>query len=48
MTPADLVAYARERISAVKYPREVRIVDSVPLTGVLKTDRKALRSLLDN
>ncbi|OHV28797.1 MULTISPECIES: class I adenylate-forming enzyme family protein [Pseudofrankia] len=48
VTPADLVAYARERISAVKYPREVRIVDSVPLTGVLKTDRKALRSLLDN
>ncbi|MDT3439626.1 AMP-binding protein [Pseudofrankia sp. BMG5.37] len=48
VTPADLVAYARERISAVKYPREIRIVDSLPLTGVLKTDRKALRELLDN
>jgi len=45
-TPADLVAYARERISAVKYPREVRFISSLPLTGVLKTDRRALRALL--
>lgn len=46
-TPAELVAFARERISAVKYPREVRVVDAIPLTSVLKTDRKALRGLLD-
>ncbi|WP_045877164.1 AMP-binding protein [Pseudofrankia sp. DC12] len=47
VTPADLVAFARERISAVKYPREVLVVDAIPLTSVLKTDRKALRALLD-
>ncbi len=45
-TAEDLVGYARERLSAAKYPREVRVVDAVPLTSVLKTDRKALRALL--
>jgi acyl-CoA synthetase (AMP-forming)/AMP-acid ligase II len=28
------------------YPREVRVVDAVPLTSVMKTDRKALRALV--
>ena len=46
VTPTDLVTFARERISAVKYPREVRVVDAIPVTSVLKTDRKALRALL--
>jgi long-chain acyl-CoA synthetase len=41
--PAELVAYARERLSAAKYPREVRIVDDVPLTSVGKIDRRRLR-----
>ena len=45
-TPADLGAFARERVSAAKYPRQVRVVDSLPLTSVLKTDRKALRAAL--
>jgi long-chain acyl-CoA synthetase len=45
-TADDLVGYARSRLSAAKYPREVRIVDGVPQTSVLKTDRKALRALL--
>ena len=45
-TAEELVAFARERISAAKYPREVRVVDAVPLTSVLKTDRKALRAEL--
>jgi long-chain acyl-CoA synthetase len=45
-SPADLVEFARERVSAVKYPREVRIVDAIPLTSVLKTDRKRLRAIL--
>ncbi len=44
LTPDALVAFTRERISAAKYPREVRIVDAIPLTSVLKTDRKALRA----
>ena len=43
LTPDTVVAYARERLSAAKYPREVRVVDAIPLTSVLKTDRKALR-----
>jgi long-chain acyl-CoA synthetase len=46
VTEADLVAYGKERLSAVKYPREVRIIDEVPLTSVFKTDRKKLRALL--
>ncbi len=46
VTPAELVEFARQRLSAVKYPREVRIVDAIPLTSVLKTDRKRLRAQL--
>ncbi|HSC03534.1 MAG TPA: AMP-binding protein [Solirubrobacteraceae bacterium] len=40
----ELVAWARERIGGYKYPREVQIVDAMPLTAVGKLDRKALRS----
>jgi long-chain acyl-CoA synthetase len=46
VTPARLVEFARQHLSAVKYPREVRIVDAIPLTSVLKTDRKRLRAEL--
>ncbi len=46
VTPSDLVAYARGLLGRTKYPREVRIVDTVPLTSVGKTDRKAVRRLL--
>ncbi|MBV9097745.1 MAG: acyl-CoA synthetase, partial [Frankiaceae bacterium] len=42
----DVVAYAKGRLSAAKYPRDVRIVDALPLTSVFKLDRKALRTLL--
>jgi len=44
--PAELVEFAKQHLSAVKYPREVRIVDAIPLTSVLKTDRKRLRAQL--
>ena len=44
LTADGVTAYAREHVSAAKYPREVRVVDSIPLTSVLKTDRKALRA----
>jgi long-chain acyl-CoA synthetase len=40
----DLIDWARERIGGYKYPRQVRIVDSIPLTPVGKIDRKALRA----
>ncbi len=46
VTDSDLVEFAREHISRAKYPREVRIIDAIPLTSVLKTDRKAVRALL--
>jgi long-chain acyl-CoA synthetase len=44
--PDELVAWARERIGGFKYPREVHILDAIPLTAVGKLDRKALRSRL--
>jgi long-chain acyl-CoA synthetase len=44
--PDELVAFARRHLSAVKYPREVRVIDAIPLTSVLKTDRKRLRAVL--
>jgi long-chain acyl-CoA synthetase len=44
VTPDELIAWAREHIGGYKYPRELEIVDSVPLTPVGKIDRKALRS----
>ena len=44
VSPADLVAFSKEHLSAVKYPREVRVIDAIPLTSVLKTDRKRLRA----
>ena len=40
----DLIAWARGHIGGYKYPRELQIVDSIPLTPVGKIDRKALRS----
>ena len=46
--PADLVEFSRRRLSAVKYPREVRLVDGIPLTSVMKTDRKLLRAMLSS
>ena len=46
VSPAELVAFAKEHLSAVKYPREVRVIDAIPLTSILKTDRKRLRAEL--
>ncbi|MEO6859569.1 MAG: AMP-binding protein [Solirubrobacteraceae bacterium] len=46
-TPEDLIAWARERIGGYKYPRELHLVPSMPLTPVGKIDRKALRAQLE-
>jgi long-chain acyl-CoA synthetase len=43
-TPEEITEFARGRLAAHKYPREVNILASVPLTSVGKLDRKALRS----
>jgi long-chain acyl-CoA synthetase len=45
-TADDLVAHARSRLSPTKAPREVQVVESIPLTSVGKLDRKALRAML--
>ncbi|MFI6482338.1 class I adenylate-forming enzyme family protein [Nonomuraea sp. NPDC050663] len=42
----ELISWARDRVGRVKYPREVRFVDHIPVTSVLKLDRKALRAQL--
>jgi long-chain acyl-CoA synthetase len=39
-----LISYSKDRIGGYKYPREVHLVPSLPLTPVGKVDRKALRS----
>jgi long-chain acyl-CoA synthetase len=44
VTTDELIAYGREHLGAYKYPREIRVVDALPLTSVMKLDRKALRS----
>jgi long-chain acyl-CoA synthetase len=46
LSETELVAWARERIGGYKYPREIHIVDTVPLTAVGKIDRKSLRAQL--
>ncbi len=45
-TAEELLAHGRAVIAAHKAPREVHVVDDVPLTSVGKTDRKAARALL--
>ena len=42
----ELVAFGRERLGGYKYPREIHVVDVLPLTPVGKADRKALREVL--
>ncbi len=46
VSEAELVEWARARIGGYKYPREVHIIDAIPLTAVGKLDRKALRGRL--
>ena len=42
----ELLAHCAQTVAANKRPREVHVVDEVPLTSVGKTDRKAARALL--
>jgi long-chain acyl-CoA synthetase len=48
VTPEELVEFAKQRVGGYKYPREVRIIDGIPLTPVLKIDRKQLRARLQS
>ena len=45
-TGPELVAFAKERLARYKYPREVVVLDAVPLTSVGKINRKAVRELV--
>lgn len=45
-SPDELLAFAKSRLAAYKYPREIRLLPSLPMTLVGKIDRKALRELL--
>jgi long-chain acyl-CoA synthetase len=40
----ELVAFSKQRIGGYKYPREVHVISSLPLTPIGKIDRKALRA----
>jgi long-chain acyl-CoA synthetase len=42
----EVRAWARERLGPKSAPRELRLVDTIPLTPVMKIDRKALRTQL--
>jgi long-chain acyl-CoA synthetase len=44
VTADDLIAWAREHIGGYKYPRDLHIVDAIPLTAVGKINRKELRA----
>ena len=44
VTSDELVAWGREHIGGYKYPREIHILDMIPLTPVGKIDRKVLRA----
>ena len=39
----ELTEHARQHLAASKYPRQITIVDALPLTSVGKLDRKKLR-----
>jgi len=43
VTVEELMTYAKANLAAHKYPREIRVVDAIPLTSILKVDRKRLR-----
>ena len=42
-TPAELIAFTKERLAAYKYPRIVQIIDDLPKTQTGKIRRKELR-----
>ncbi len=42
----ELLAFGKQRLGGYKYPREIHILSSLPLTPVGKIDRKALRGML--
>jgi long-chain acyl-CoA synthetase len=46
IAPEELVIFGRQRLGGYKYPREIHVLDALPLTPIGKLDRQALRELL--
>jgi long-chain acyl-CoA synthetase len=46
LDPSELRGWAKEHIGGKGYPRDVRVIEQLPLTPVMKVDRKALRGQL--
>ncbi len=46
VSSAELIEFTRARMAKYKYPREVTVLDAVPLTSVGKINRKAVRDLV--
>jgi long-chain acyl-CoA synthetase len=44
VTADKLIEWSKERLGGYKYPREIHIVETLPLTSVGKLDRKVLRA----
>ena len=44
--PDELLAFGKKRLGGYKYPREIHVLDALPLTSIGKLDRKALRERL--
>ena len=40
---ADIIRYAKERLAPYEVPKQVEILNEMPLTSVGKLDKKALR-----
>lgn len=46
VTPDEILAFARERLAPYKCPREIRVVDEIPLTISLKVKRREVLNRL--
>ncbi len=46
IAPEELLAFGKKRLGGYKYPREIHVLEALPLTPVGKLDRNALRERL--
>jgi acyl-CoA synthetase (AMP-forming)/AMP-acid ligase II len=48
LTPDELIAWAKERMSDYKVPRQVLVVDDLPRTGTDKVQKAEVKKLFDD